>query len=717
MSRVSLAVGAFSALLFVTLPPAAQATVAPAAAPAAVPPVIKAISSLPAAWTPTLASSGTDGTVEQVRQLVPCGDMMYAVGTFTSIRQGGTTYPRNNAFSFNATTGAVSSWNPNVNGKVNSVALTADCGTAYLGGVFQNVGGQNATNLAAVQGEGTAGAFISTFKHTADRQVSALLMSGSHLLVGGYFTVINTTSRGYFASLNPTTGDDDGYVNLNISGSYQYVDDNGMPSGPNPTRVYNFALSPDRTKLLAMGVFTSVGGLPRRQIFMLDLGALNATVNSWYSTEFDQNCGVVVPFWLQDASWAPDGSKVYIATTGDKPATGPGFDRSDPRAGLCDSAAAFPSTPGPVSHLWVNYTGCDTLFSTAADSTTVFVGGHQRWMDDANHCSGNADDTLPGPGGVKAPGMAGLSPTSGRLTFNPTRGRGIGAQDMLITPAGLWIASDNHGNTSECAGVSGRSGFCFLPYVIPKPQSDFTGDGVADRTVWRPSNGGWYVKESAPSAPKFGQSGDVPLVGDFTGDARFDIAVWRPSNGTWYVTGLAGVPFGAATDKPVPADYNGDGKTEFAVWRPSNGTWYVPNASAVQWGASGDVPVLGDFTGDGRADFSVWRPSTGNWHVRGLPGPTQWGKSGDRPVAADYTGDARPDFAVWRPSNATWYVRSDRSATPFGVPSDTPVTGDFTGDGKADVVVWRPLDGFWFVRGEAPTQWGASGDIPLRSFP
>jgi hypothetical protein len=60
--------------------------------------------------------------------------------------------------------------------------------------------------------------------------------------------------------------------------------------------------------------------------------------------------------------------------------------------------------------------------------------------------------------------MEGLSPSSGRLTFNPTRSRGLGADDMLITRAGLWIASDNFDRSNKCGGISGHAGICFLPY-------------------------------------------------------------------------------------------------------------------------------------------------------------------------------------------------------------------------------------------------------------
>ena len=73
-----------------------------------------AVSPVPARGTPTLVDTGT---TEQIRQLVQCGGTMYAVGTFTQIKQGSTGSARNNAFSFSATAPyTVTSWDPNVNG-------------------------------------------------------------------------------------------------------------------------------------------------------------------------------------------------------------------------------------------------------------------------------------------------------------------------------------------------------------------------------------------------------------------------------------------------------------------------------------------------------------------------------------------------------------------------------------------------------------------------
>jgi hypothetical protein len=35
---------------------------------------------------------------------------------------------------------------------------------------------------------------------------------------------------------------------------------------------------------------------------------------------------------------------------------------------------------------------------------------------------------------------------------------------MLVTSAGLWIASDNSGGSQACGGVNGLAGLCLLPY-------------------------------------------------------------------------------------------------------------------------------------------------------------------------------------------------------------------------------------------------------------
>jgi hypothetical protein len=396
----------------------------------------------------------TSHPTEQVRQLVQCGSMMYAVGTFGKVigysarRHAMVTFHRRNAFSFSATRPyAVSSWNPSVNGKVNSVALGPGCTSAYLGGSFSKVHGRTAHRIARVNT--SAGALRTGFRHNANDVVETLLRRGGRLLVGGFFTAINGSHRRYYVSLNDVTGRDDGYLRLSVHGHYHYP---GVSA--NRTRVYNQQLSHGGTRLLAEGDFTSVGGKHRQQIFMLRLGARRALVSSWTSSDFNHNCWGKESFYVRAASWAPNDKTIYIATTGFHPVGG---STRGKRTGLCDVAAAFPATLHQVRHRWRNYTGCDSLYSTAAGPTTVYFGGHERWANNRYGCDRR------GPGAVKARGMVGLS-TSGAVTYGPGRARGKGADDMLLTSRGLWIASDNFDGSQSCGGVNGLAGICFLPY-------------------------------------------------------------------------------------------------------------------------------------------------------------------------------------------------------------------------------------------------------------
>src|SRR5215467_12032852 len=118
------------------------------------------VSPTPAPGTPHLVPTGSQDQI--IRQLVQCGNTMYAVGRFTQVTSHGSTITRNNIFSFNAANPFnVMAWNPDVNGEVNSIALSADCSKAYIGGQFTSVGGTAANNIAEI--DTTTGAVASGF--------------------------------------------------------------------------------------------------------------------------------------------------------------------------------------------------------------------------------------------------------------------------------------------------------------------------------------------------------------------------------------------------------------------------------------------------------------------------------------------------------------------------------------------------------------------------
>jgi CSLREA domain-containing protein len=266
---------------------------------------------------------------------------------------------------------------------------------------------------------------------------------------------------------------------------------------------------------------------------------------------------------------------------------------------------------------------------------------------------------------------------------------------------------------------------------------DYDGDGKADVSVFRPSEGNWYIQNSstmAVASAHFGLSGDLTAPGDFDGDGKADISVYRPSEGNWYRLNSSdgsffGTHFGTAEDKPAVGDFDGDGKADISVYRPSEGNWYRLNSSdgsffGTHFGAAEDKPTVGDFDGDGKADTAVFRPSEGNWYrLNSSDGSffsTHFGVAEDKPAVGDFDGDGKTDISVFRPSEGNWYRLNSSNGSffglHFGIAEDKPVPADFDGDGKADVAVFRPSEGNWYIfnstTGFLSQHFGATEDTP-----
>jgi subtilisin-like proprotein convertase family protein len=273
-------------------------------------------------------------------------------------------------------------------------------------------------------------------------------------------------------------------------------------------------------------------------------------------------------------------------------------------------------------------------------------------------------------------------------------------------------------------------------FHLPPRVSDFTGDGQADFSIFRPSEGNWITlnADNSVTTRQWGTSTDKPVPGDYDADGKTDYAVYRPEEGNWYVirssNNTAFVQgWGTSTDMPVPADYDNDGKTDVAVFRPAEGNWYIVKSTGgvtVQgWGALGDLPVQGDYDGDRKADVAVYRPSEGNWYVlKSTGGATvqNWGTSTDKLVPGDYDGDGKNDLAVFRPAEGNWYILKSGGGTitkGWGDSTDVLVPADYDNDGKTDIAVWRPSEANWYVlksTGGSFTQYfGGSGDKPIPS--
>lgn len=278
--------------------------------------------------------------------------------------------------------------------------------------------------------------------------------------------------------------------------------------------------------------------------------------------------------------------------------------------------------------------------------------------------------------------------------------------------------------------------------VPANPRADFDGDGKTDMSVFRPSEGNWYLNRSTDGfgVLNWGTTGDTLIPGDYDGDGKADTAVFRPSAdpaaNDYYVllsNGFVfqGTSWGVPSDIPVNGDYDGDGKHDFAVFRPSDGTWYILNSSngsntVEPFGLADDIPLAIDNNGDGKTNLAVYRPSENTWYIAkptGSPATNfdayPFGTTGDMLAHADYDGDNKEDIAVFRPSNGTWYIlQSSNGMTdvvPFGAMGDVPVPGDYDGDGEDDIAVYR--NGTWFVNqstaGLLTQNFGLGTDTPI----
>jgi len=276
--------------------------------------------------------------------------------------------------------------------------------------------------------------------------------------------------------------------------------------------------------------------------------------------------------------------------------------------------------------------------------------------------------------------------------------------------------------------------------IVPsKASADFDADFTTDFSLFRPSNGFWYILNGLTGVirtQQFGVNNDIPTPEDYDGDRKTDLAVFRPSEGNWYYLRSGDstfnvVSWGISGDIPAAGDYDGDSESDFVVFRPSNGTWYTFRSSdrgisTVQWGVNNDRVVPGDYDGDGKYDIAVWRPSNGTWYsinsTNGNFSISQFGESTDVPAPGDFDGDGRYDLALFRPATGQWFIKRsfDNSfqTVSWGVNGDIPVVGDYDNDGRDDIAVFRPSNGTWYVVGSTAgiiqiANWGVAGDIPI----
>lgn len=358
-----------------------------------------------------------DGRTEAVLDL---GSRVIVGGEFTQVKRWNRpeVVARTGLFAYDKATGAIDpSFAPQPGAKVTAL-LQAPDGKVFVAGQFKTIGGASTPYLAKL--DPVTGAVDTTFAPVINGMVYDLHLANGRLYVGGSFSRVRNLYRTNFAILDVTTG----------KANATDVAFTAAASGIN--RVMRFDVTPDGTKLVAIGVFGTVGGQARPNAAVLDLTTTGgATVGGWFTDQYRYGaCGTGWETPTYDVDVSPDGAYFVIVTTGGPRGT----------TTLCDSATRWETyATGTAQPTWRNYTGGDSLTSVAITGTAVYIAGHQRW---ANNPDGY--DTK-GPGALDRSGIAALSPiTGGALTWNPVRERGLRSLRIVATPEGLYVLGDSN---------------------------------------------------------------------------------------------------------------------------------------------------------------------------------------------------------------------------------------------------------------------------------
>ncbi|GAA0582335.1 hypothetical protein GCM10010172_79300 [Paractinoplanes ferrugineus] len=394
----------------------ATGSATPSAADLAQPAVV---SENPVDYTPHVL----DGTVWA---LAVVGRTVIAGGNFTRVSDssGRTTYTRRNIFAFDLLDGTVRAFAPTLDGPVHALAA-GPAGTVYAGGTFTTVNGirqRGLTRLSLTGGRETEFRAAITYG-----DVRALTQRDGYLYAGGFFTTVSGVPRTALARLDAVTGAVDTGFDAQLSAP-------GFPR----TFVESFDLSPDGRRLVTVGAIRRSGTAVRDQIAMFDVSGPGAQLTDWYTDAYTPPCAPDYDVYVRQVKFSPDGSYLVAVSTGGT---------SSPLK-LCDAAARFQTSgPGPHAPVWVQHTGGNSLFAVAVTGATVYLGGHQLYLDNPyGHkvkYPGQKPVFTPGPGAVMRPGIGAVDPDTGRaLPWNPTRARGNGVRAFVAVPQGLLVGSD-----------------------------------------------------------------------------------------------------------------------------------------------------------------------------------------------------------------------------------------------------------------------------------
>ncbi|WDF34269.1 PKD domain-containing protein [Arthrobacter agilis] len=200
--------------------------------------------------TPTTVTADGLPTVQidgVVWQQTVVGNTVYVAGSFTTARPAGAapgvnTVPRNNILAYDIRTGVlITSFAPSLNGQATAIAASPDGSRIYVGGSFTAVDGASVWRVAAL--DASTGRLLTNFVPKVDASVRAIVATNDTVYLGGVFTAVGTAVRSRLAAFSARDG---------ALLDWAPVAGDGQVNG--------LALSPDGTKMVVGGSFTTLNG-------------------------------------------------------------------------------------------------------------------------------------------------------------------------------------------------------------------------------------------------------------------------------------------------------------------------------------------------------------------------------------------------------------------------------------------------------------------------
>lgn len=337
-------------------------------------------------WNPSVGDA--DDTVYVVRV---ANGFVFVGGSFTSVGPA-TPVTRIGICSFNASTGALTSWDPGQISAISSMAITGT--TVYVGGIITNIGGQVRQNIAALDADPESATYgDATTWYPAGGANNAVLdlvySDTNHVFAAGLFTTIGGQSRNGLVKLSKW----DGAVDLLWDPA---------PDTAVVTSIERSAIASDFTLYVAGG-FTNIFGEDRNCLAALEITGSGSA---------------------RDWNPSPDNAAQCLAVSGAEVYAGGNFGNINVRER--SRVAAFNTTTGLLTDF--SCTPNNPVLSMATTGDTLYIGGSFT----------NVNSTA-------QPRVAALDADTGeiRIDWNPVvDGTYISKNAMAIYKGVLYIGGD-----------------------------------------------------------------------------------------------------------------------------------------------------------------------------------------------------------------------------------------------------------------------------------